>query len=883
MHLALDIYDLLPALAFLVAVILIQMSWKYRKSRLGITLLVLMSALAWWSFAAIMERNSVDLAVKYFWVRMTYFGIVGLPATWLVFALKYTDHEKWLTRRNSILLFIIPAVTLVMVWTNDIHHLMWGSIWLDTSVYPAVDAVTHGIWFWISAAYAYILLLVGTLLVFKIYLKSSANYRKQSGTLLLAAIIPWIGNVLFLAGVGPFAKADPTPLAFAITGVAFFFGMSRLQLIDIMPVAHETILKSMIDGVIVLDDQGRIVEINPAAERIIGGRRAEIIGQTWSHVLPIKEGLSELKSETAEKQTTIELGKDDIKRHYGVYVSSLRIRRNLDGSVIILHDETERQKAESEARARAVLETELVERQRAQEKLAKSEEKYSTIVEKGNDGIIIMRDGIIKFVNSKMTEMTGYSLEESLGRPFLEFVSQDHQASTAERHQKRISGEEISSKSEISILTKQGGAIAVEINANLIEYEGSRSVMAMVRDIRERKRAEAILKASEAKFRNLVENAAAGIVNTLANGRVLSANKAAQEIYGFETEEEMLGASMLERYVEPEDRKRMLDIVQKEGVAKGFETRMRRQDGRMFWASLNVIVQKVGTGPKQFVAIVEDITNRKDAEAELIRLNEQLRSFGLRLEARVEERTLQLEEAVQIAKASDQAKSEFLASMSHELRTPLNAIIGFSQVLEARYFGNLNEKQEEYVNDILESGRHLLSLINDILDLSKIEAGKMELEISRVKAADILRNSLVMIKEKALAHNISVEVKIEAIEDLAIMADERKLKQVMYNLLSNATKFTPDGGRIVVESSIGTEGLLVSIKDSGIGISAKEQARLFEAFYQASGGIKGKTPGTGLGLKITKSIVEQHGGRIWVDSEGTGKGQPFFLHPACES
>ena len=754
MRLAFDIYDLLPALALLVAVILIQMSWKYRKSPLGVTLIVLLSALAWWSFAAVLERNSVDLAVKFFWVKMTYFGIVGLPATWLVFALKYTDHEKWLTRRNSTLLFIIPAVTLVMVWTNDIHHLMWNSIWLDTSVYPAVDAVTHGWWFWVSAAYAYILLLVGTLLIVKVYLKSSATYRKQSGTLLLAALVPWIGNVLFLAGVGPFAKADPTPVAFALTGVAFFFGLSRLQLMDIMPIANETILKSMIDGVIVLDNQERIVEINPAAEHIIGGQRAEIIGQAWANVLPVKEGLFELKPETAEKQTVIELGKDDLKRLYGVYVSSLRIRRNLNGSVVILRDETERQKAEFEARARAVLETELVERKRAQEKLAKSEEKYSTIVEKGNDGIIIMKDGIIKFVNSKMTEMTGYSLEESLGKPFLEFVSQDYQALTAERHKKRMSGDEITNKYEISILTKHGGTIAVEINANLIEYEGGPSVMAMVRDIRERKRAEAILKASEAKFRNLVENAAAGILNTLADGRIFSANKAALEIYGFETEDELIDVSILARYVDIEDRKRMLEIVQKEGVAKGFETRMRRKDNSIFWGSLNVITQRNGAGAKQFIAIVEDITNRKNAEVELARLNDELKSFNLRLEARVEERTLQLEEAVQIAKASDQAKSEFLASMSHELRTPLNAIIGFSQVLEARYFGNLNEKQEEYVDDILESGRHLLSLINDILDLSKIEAGKMELEISRVKAADILRNSLVMIKEKALAHNI---------------------------------------------------------------------------------------------------------------------------------
>jgi signal transduction histidine kinase len=242
----------------------------------------------------------------------------------------------------------------------------------------------------------------------------------------------------------------------------------------------------------------------------------------------------------------------------------------------------------------------------------------------------------------------------------------------------------------------------------------------------------------------------------------------------------------------------------------------------------------------------------------------------------IKEKTKQLEEAVSAAKASSQAKSEFLASMSHELRTPLNAIIGFSQVLHEQYFGSLNDKQAEYVADIVDSGRHLLSLINDILDLSKVEAGKMELEISGVKILDLLQNSLVMIKEKALAHSLNLEVQIaEDIQGLEIVADERRLKQVMFNLLSNATKFTPDGGAIKVEARKEGKELIISVSDTGIGMTPQEQKRLFEAFYQASGGLKDKTPGTGLGLAITKSIVEKHGGRIWLESEGSNKGSRF--------
>jgi signal transduction histidine kinase len=242
----------------------------------------------------------------------------------------------------------------------------------------------------------------------------------------------------------------------------------------------------------------------------------------------------------------------------------------------------------------------------------------------------------------------------------------------------------------------------------------------------------------------------------------------------------------------------------------------------------------------------------------------------------VQERTKQFEEAVGVAEASNQAKSEFLASMSHELRTPLNAIIGFSEVLRERYFGELNEKQAEYIVDIVDSGKHLLSLINDILDLSKIEAGKMDLDVSEVKIADLLQNSLVMIKEKALAHNLSLDLDIaENINGTKIKGDERRLKQVMFNLLSNSAKFTPDGGEIRVAAKKEGETLIISVSDNGIGMTPQEQKRLFEAFYQASGGIKGKTPGTGLGLAITRSIVEKHGGKIWMESEGTNKGSKF--------
>ena len=239
---------------------------------------------------------------------------------------------------------------------------------------------------------------------------------------------------------------------------------------------------------------------------------------------------------------------------------------------------------------------------------------------------------------------------------------------------------------------------------------------------------------------------------------------------------------------------------------------------------------------------------------------------------------------------ANQSKSEFLANMSHELRTPLNHIIGFTELVLDKNFGELNEIQEEYLNDVHSSSKHLLSLINDILDLSKVEAGKLEYEPSLVKIRDILENSLVMIKEKTLKHGINVTTDLDGIPE-SIHADERKLKQILYNLLSNAVKFTPKDGSICLAakricngdkqiqnlSNSETSYLQISVEDSGIGLKKEDIAKIFQPFEQVENSSSRRFQGTGLGLSLTKSLVELHGGKIWAESEGEGKGSIFHI------
>jgi signal transduction histidine kinase len=218
-------------------------------------------------------------------------------------------------------------------------------------------------------------------------------------------------------------------------------------------------------------------------------------------------------------------------------------------------------------------------------------------------------------------------------------------------------------------------------------------------------------------------------------------------------------------------------------------------------------------------------------------------------------------------------KSEFLANMSHELRTPLNAIIGFSEVLREQMFGELNEAQMDYINDVLESGQHLLSLINDILDLSKVEAGRMELELGEVFISQALESGMTMHGERASRNGVTLGLAIDP--DIGVIrADERKVRQVIFNLLSNAVKFTPSGGRVDVQARLMDGMVEVAVADTGGGIAPEDQERVFEEFQQAPGSQSGKHEGTGLGLTLSRKFIELHGGHLWVESE-LGAGSTF--------
>ena len=326
-------------------------------------------------------------------------------------------------------------------------------------------------------------------------------------------------------------------------------------------------------------------------------------------------------------------------------------------------------------------------------------------------------------------------------------------------------------------------------------------------------------------------------------------------------------------------------------------------DRAIYWVDGRVVRLQIAT----------DVTERKKAEEMLQKAHDELEE---RVAARTTELATineQLQQAKNEADAANRAKSDFLANMSHELRTPLNHIIGFSELVLDPNFGELNDIQKEYLQDVLSGSKHLLSLINDILDLAKVESGKYELDTSEVNLRACLENSLMVVKEKALKHNIRLETVVRDCRE-TFSADERKVKQILYNLLSNALKFTPEGGRIIVAArnvkcdvrpgkrkgdppyvplietvadfdaacDNGARPFLeISVADDGIGIKSADLQRIFNRFEQIDGSRSRNFEGTGLGLALTRELVEIHGGRVWAESAGPGKGATFrFILPA---
>jgi PAS domain S-box-containing protein len=337
------------AMAATIAATLALFAWRHRSAPGARPMLVLVVGVAVWSSSYTLELSSPSLQAKLFWSNINFLAIVAIPPAWLAFALQYTGHETWLTRRRKILLAIVPLIVTAIVWTDDVHHLLRSAPLLDPSgPYPMLDP-NYGVAFWIHAGYSYLLLLLGTLLFIQAFIRSPHMYKGQAAFLLIGAVSPWAANALFIFGWSPFNQLDLTPFAFTLTGLSMAWSLYRFRLLDAVPVARDTIIESMSDGVIVLDARDRVVDLNPVAEGILTCVASQVIGQPALEVLSRWPDLVERYRSLAETSTEITVGEGIVQRHFDLRVSPLRNwHRQLIGRLLVLRDITKRKEVEKE-------------------------------------------------------------------------------------------------------------------------------------------------------------------------------------------------------------------------------------------------------------------------------------------------------------------------------------------------------------------------------------------------------------------------------------------------------------------------------------------------------------------------------------------------------
>lgn len=492
--------------------------------------------------------------------------------------------------------------------------------------------------------------------------------------------------------------------------------------------------------------------------------------------------------------------------------------------------------------------------------------RFRQIFEASPDAILqVDRRGSIMLANSLAGAMFRCRPSELLGTPVEELVParlRERHHEYREQYQAKPETRPMGSGLDLWARRRDGSEFPVDITLSPVDTKEGSQTVCVVRDITDRKRAEEALR----RQAQLIELSHDAIIVREPAGRILQWNAGAQETYGWSAAEAVGQVThTLFQTGFPVSLAEVEAALERAGRWDGELQHTRRDGSRITVESRHVLVR--GTDGA-LVAVLEtnrDITQRKRAEDEVRELNAQLRQTADELAVTNKELGLRNREV----ERANRLKSEFLASMSHELRTPLNAIIGFSDLMAEQTAGTLSAKQQRFVGHIQQGARHLLALINDILDLSKVEAGRLELNRENVPVGALLSEVLTTIRPAAQVKGIHVQSSIGP--DVAAFADRVRLKQILFNLLSNAVKFTPAGGKVWVEAAERRGRLTMSVSDTGLGIPLDEHEAVFDAFHQVGTTTKGVKEGTGLGLAITKRLVEEHGGRIWVESE-PGKG-----------
>ncbi len=539
--------------------------------------------------------------------------------------------------------------------------------------------------------------------------------------------------------------------------------------------------------------------------------------------------------------------------------------------------------------------------------LRQSELQYQQLIQTMNEGFVVVDEhDFFVYVNDKFCEISGYARQELIGRRNAEVLQYDAPSLQVLQQQTTMRGFHQRSTYELATQRKDGNALRIHVSAvpKLDAHDNVCGAFCVVMDITERKQVEDLLRSerallserveertarllaatealqtelqerkqienalrkAEEEYRTLFDNVPIGIYRSSLDGRQLRANPALVLLNGYASEEEMVTAVndiAAEWYVDPARRTEFEERIAHEGLVRNFESEIYRYKSReRIWVSETAILVHSSEGqPLYYQGTVQEITERKASEAAQARVIEQLAKVA-------------------------RLKDEFLANMSHELRTPLNSILGMTEALHDEIYGTISDRQRKALSTVESSGRHLLALINDILDLAKIESGQVELVVDAVDVAAVCESALRLIQPTAMKKQITVEF-VHDPKVKIIMADGRRIKQILINLLSNAIKFTPTDGTVGLEviaacpnqshNQPNQSAVQLIVWDTGVGIPDEARLHLFEPFVQVDSSLSRRYEGTGLGLALVQRMAELHGGAVDVESQ-VGVGSRFTV------
>ena len=622
------------------------------------------------------------------------------------------------------------------------------------------------------------------------------------------------------------------------------------------------IVNTSLDGIIGKTLQGDIVSWNKGAEKIYGYTEKEMQGKNISLLAPPdyqEEILSQLKKlqagELIKNYETKRVRKDGVVIDISLTLSAIKdTSGHIYGVSAIMHDITEQKKAE--------------------QLLTVSEYSESIINTVREPLIVLDQDLRVVTVSRSFYDFFKVKPEETVGQLIYDLGNKQWDIPKLRELLEDILPKKATFDNyEVEHNFADIGRRIMLLNARQIQRASGkeRIILLAIEDITERKEIEAGLEKTRKELEVIKQSAdeasefAESVINTVREPlislnqdlRVVSVSRSFYEFFKVKPEE-TVGQLIYDlgnrQWDIPKLRELLEDILPKKATFDNYEVEHDFADiGRRIMLLNARQIQRASGKERTILLAIEDITERKKIENGLEKAHEELNELATEL------------------KRTSRVKSEFLANMSHELRTPLNSINGFSEVLYDETFGVLNEKQKKYVNNVLTSGKHLLLLINQILDMAKVESGKMKLTLSVLPMKSLLNEISLLVAD--MVSKKKIEMLLEIAADLPdIEADELKVKEIIYNLLSNAVKFTPEGGRIGMRARKTDSKIEVVVWDTGEGIAAENMEKIFEGFFRVDTPYSRVTEGTGLGLPLSKKMVELHGGKLFVESEGLNKG-----------